>query len=103
MSNHHYNKGELVKLYRKNDLKVSKEALEDFSIEEEYEECLKEIERLQNKVEELMTLYTTERNVKEDYRAIINKAKQYVKTCKDNDMGIRYQRIEEILQGSGKE
>ena len=46
MSNHHYNKGELVKLYRKNNLKVSKEALEDFSIEEEYEECLKEIKML---------------------------------------------------------
>ena len=34
----------------------------------------KEIERLNNKVEELMTLYTTERNVKEDYKAIIKEA-----------------------------
>lgn len=41
-------------------------------------ELLNEIERLNN---------------------IIEKTKQYVKTCKDNDMGIRYQTIEEILRG----
>lgn len=34
---------------------------------------------------------------------IINKANEYIKVCKINDMGIRYQRIEEILQGVDKE
>lgn len=35
--------------------------------------CLcEEIERLNNKVEELMTLYTTEREVKEEYKRVIN-------------------------------
>ena len=52
-----------------------------YEIVNENGELCKEIERLNN---------------------IINKAKQYVKTCKDNDMGIRYQTIEEILQGSDK-
>lgn len=32
----------------------------------------------------------------------IDKAIEYIKVCKNNDMGIRYQRIEEILQGSDK-
>lgn len=34
---------------------------------------------------------------------VINKANEYIKVCKNNDMGIRYQRIEEILQGVDKE
>lgn len=36
----------------------------------------KEIERLNNKNEELLTLYTTERNVKEDYKAIIKEVRE---------------------------
>ena len=42
----------------------------------------KEIERLNNKVEELMTLYTTERNVKEDYKAIINELEKWIEKNK---------------------
>ena len=38
-----------------------------------------EIERLNNKVEELMTLYTTERYVKEDYKTIIKEVREYIK------------------------
>ena len=38
----------------------------------------KEIERLNNKVEELMTLYTTEKNVKDDYKAIINELEKWL-------------------------
>lgn len=34
---------------------------------------------------------------------VINKANEYINVCKNNDMGIRYQRIEEILQGVDKE
>ena len=37
-----------------------------------------EVERLNNKVEELMSLYTTEREVKEDYKSIIKKLEKYV-------------------------
>lgn len=37
-----------------------------------------EIRKLQNKVEELMTLYTTEREVKDDYKAIINKVISHI-------------------------
>lgn len=44
----------------------------------EIEEKDKEIERLNNKVEELMTLYTTEREVKEDYKSIIKEVREYI-------------------------
>lgn len=43
-------------------------------------EYKQEIERLKEKNDELLTLYTTERNVKEDYKAEINKAIEYIKT-----------------------
>ena len=36
------------------------------------------ITKLQNKVEELMTLYTTERNVKEDYKNIIKEVREQI-------------------------
>ena len=42
----------------------------------------KEIERLQNKNEELMTLYTTEREVKEDYKSIIKEVREYIEEQK---------------------
>lgn len=38
-----------------------------------------------------------------DLQQRIDKALEYIKVCKNNDMGIRYQRIEEILQGVDKE
>ena len=72
---------------------------DDFCIEEEYEECLKEIKRLQNKVEELMTLYTTERNVKEDYKSIIREAIDYVEHISNVDIDWHEQdRIVNILR-----
>ena len=40
---------------------------------------MQEIERLNSKAEELMTLYTTEREVKEDYKSIIKEVKEYIK------------------------
>lgn len=43
----------------------------------------KEIDRLNNKIEELMTLYTTEREVKEDYKAIIKEVREYVDKWED--------------------
>ena len=40
----------------------------------------KENERLQNKNEELMTLYTTEREVKDEYKSIIKEVRESAKT-----------------------
>lgn len=39
---------------------------------------MQEIERLNNKVEELMELYTTERHCKDDYKAIIKEVREYI-------------------------
>ena len=49
-----------------------------FALEMELIDKDKEIERLNNKVEELMTLYTTEREVKEDYKTIIKEVREYI-------------------------
>jgi len=38
----------------------------------------KEIERLNNKNEELLTLYTTEREVKDDYKTIVNELEKWL-------------------------
>lgn len=46
------------------------------------EEKDKEIERLNNKNEELLTLYTTEREVKEDYKSIIKEVREYIEESK---------------------
>lgn len=46
------------------------------------EEKDKEIERLNNKNEELLTLYTTEREVKEDYKSIIKEVREYIEENK---------------------
>lgn len=43
-----------------------------------------EIERLNNKVDELMTLYTTERNVKEDYKSIIKEIRANIEDITSN-------------------
>ena len=48
-------------------LEYDKETLRDMVLEKQ-----EEIEKLNNKVEELMTLYTTEREVKDYYKNIIN-------------------------------
>lgn len=63
----------------------------------------KEIGNLNKDATRLLELHKKTIKEKEELQNRINKAKQYVKTCKDNDMGIRYQTIEEILQGSDKE
>lgn len=70
----------------------------------EMQEMYFEIERLNNKVEELMTLYTTERYVKEDYKAIIKEVREYITTQKlhkfqDTTGGLTYQerKLLEIL------
>ena len=67
------------------------------------------IKKLQEKNNELLTLYTTERNVKEDYRARIDKALEYINTL-DYENEETYDIAEcvrnellEILQGSDKE
>lgn len=59
----------------------------------ERKEQLKEIERLQNKNEELLTLYTTEREVKEDYKSIIKEVREY---CENNKEFT--QRLEDVLE-----
>lgn len=56
-----------------------------------------EIERLNNKVEELMTLYTTERNVKEDYKIIIKEVREYIENMKTWDIEQEYD-IKKILE-----
>lgn len=63
----------------------------------------KEIERLNNDIKELLKENSNKEKVIKIQDNIINKANEYIKVCKSNDMGIRYQRIEEILQGSDKE
>lgn len=53
----------------------------------------KEIERLNNKVEEERTLYTTEREVKEEYKDKINKAIEELEqayTNIDNNKNVNY-------------
>lgn len=74
------------------------------------EEKDKEIERLKdlcNKYEkEHKTTYEIWKKDIYLYNSLvdrIDKAIEYIKVCKNNDMGIRYQRIEEILQGVDKE
>ena len=64
-----------------------------------------EIERLCNKVDELMTLYTTERYVKEDYKAIIDKAKEFLDMNKSGyDLSPSEQiDLYYILQGSERD
>ena len=47
-------------------------------LKEQEEYYKEEIERLQNKNEELLTLYTTEREVKEDYKSIIKEVREYI-------------------------
>ena len=76
------------------------------------------IKKLQEKNNELLTLYTTERNVKEDYKAIINKAIEYIENtdefdieifdcntggCLGTDLSIQAKELLNILQGSDKE
>jgi len=97
---------------------VNKEELEDLlSIgcckyhEEIGEKAKKEIERLNNKVEELMTLYTTERYVKEDYKNIIKEIKSqldYLETYSSKedvyeDMARRLNNIEKIIGDSSND
>lgn len=57
-----------------------------------HEKDLKEIEILNKGIE-----YA--KRIEKDYKEKFDRAMQYIKTCKDNDMGVRYQRIEEILRG----
>lgn len=63
----------------------------------------KEIERLNNKVEELMTLYTTERHVKEDYRhkidMVIKEIEKYAYYIPEDSKN----EIIEYLKGDDKE
>ena len=54
-------------------LKDDKEHLGEF-----LKESNEEIERLNNKVEELMELYTTERHCKDDYKYIINELEKWL-------------------------
>lgn len=72
-----------------------------------YDNQTKEIERLNNKVEELMTLYTTERNVKEDYKAIIKEVREHIENNKywngDNWNCLHCENILEILDKVGDE
>ena len=97
---------------------MNKEELEDLlSIgcckyhEEIGEKAKKEIERLNNKVEELMTLYTTERYVKEDYKNIIKEIKSqldYLETYSSKedvyeDMARRLNNIEKIIGDSSND
>lgn len=65
-------------------------------VHEQYDE----IKRLK---EEYVMLQNASDEVEEELQQRIDKAIEYIKVCKYNDMGIRYQRIEEILQGSDKE
>ena len=60
-----------------------------------FEEKDKKIETLEKSLE-----YA--KRIEKDYKTKFDKAIEYIKICKNNDMGIRYQRIEEILQGSEK-
>lgn len=53
-----------------------------------------EIEELNSKVENLMTLYTTEREVKEDYKAIIKEVRDYI----ENNNIYSNKKIDDILE-----
>lgn len=56
------------------ELKIGGRTKRKWEIELEKKD--KEIERLKNKNEELLTLYTTEREVKEDYKSIIKEVRE---------------------------
>lgn len=79
------------------DLYYSQEFVDDRI--SELNEKDKEIERLNNKVEELMTLYTTEREVKEDYKVIIKEALEYL----ENETWFNRKDLLKILKGEDKE
>lgn len=63
-----------------------------------------EIERLNNKVEELMTLYTTEREVKEDYKSIIKEVREYIgsKEHYEDDFDTEIEKVYKILDKENK-
>ncbi len=67
-------KDEVEMIYRDSDIHY----LENFVKEQD-----EKIQKLQGKNEELMTLYTTEREVKEDYKSIIKEVKNYIKEFKE--------------------
>lgn len=60
------------------------------------------ITKLQNKVEELMTLYTTERNVKEDYKRHIEDAIRFIKSFTYHIPELSKDDLIRILQGDIK-
>lgn len=74
-------------------------------IKKAIQDLVNENERLNNKVEELMTLYTTERNVKEDYKAIIKEAIEYIESYMPNYDFDKTNLIKllEILKGENNE
>ena len=87
----------------KSIIKIKDEGIKAFT--EELCDTTLELERLNNKVEELMTLYTTEREVKEDYKSIIKEAIEYIETLNklERELGgtVRLDRVklENILKG----
>ena len=58
-------------------------------LKEQEEYYKEEIKRLQNKNEELLTLYTTEREVKEDYKSIIKEVRERIEIEFDLSKGIK--------------
>lgn len=67
-----------------------------------YKELIEEIEKLNYIIDKQDRDIIALSNGNRKLKARIDKAIEYIKVCKNNDMGIRYQRIEEILQGSDK-
>jgi len=63
---------------------------------------LEEIERLKEKNEELLTLYTTERNVKEDYKRNIEDAIRFIKSFTYHIPELSKDDLIRILQGDIK-
>lgn len=61
---------------RKREMELYKEIER---LEKALEKAIETNERQTNKTEELMTLYTTEREVKEDYKSIIKEVREYIK------------------------
>lgn len=67
-----------------------------------HEKDLKEIEKLKLKNEELLTLYTTERNVKEDYKRHIEDAIRFIKSFTYHIPELSKDDLIRILQGDIK-